>query len=190
MRQIILASASPRRQELLKDIVTDFLVVPSQVKEIVPQGMRAPDIPIHLAQLKARDIAKSHSGDIVIGSDTVVVLQDKVLGKPKDNGDAYNMLKMLSGRRHMVCTGCAIVCDGVERSFCEVTQVEFFYLSDDEIWEYIKTGDCADKAGAYGIQSKGKTLVKGIYGDYYNVVGLPLSRLKRELDTFIDSLNN
>ncbi len=189
MRKIILASASPRRQELLSDIVPDFEIHVSQVDETIPQGMQVTDIPAYLATLKARDVAKSHSSDIVIGSDTIVVCDNEVLGKPKDSADAYRMLKMLSGKRHMVCTGCAIVCGEIEHSFCETTQVEFYELSNDEINEYIATNDCYDKAGAYGVQSKGKTLVKGIYGDYYNVVGLPLGRLKRELSLFIKSLD-
>lgn len=189
MRKIILASASPRRQELLGDIVPDFEIEVSTVDETIPCSIQVSDIPAYLAMLKARDVAKSHFSDIVIGSDTIVVCDDKVLGKPKDSEDAYKMLKMLSGKRHMVCTGCAIICGDKEHSFCEITQVEFYDLSDDEINEYIATNDCYDKAGAYGVQSKGKTLVKAIYGDYYNVVGLPLGRLKRELTTFIDSLD-
>lgn len=185
MRKVILASASPRRQELLKDIVSDFLVEPSGADESVSEDMKATDIVQYLAMLKARDVAKKHPQDIVIGSDTIVVVDDTVLNKPKDEEDAYNMLKLLSGRRHKVMTGCAIVCCEKERSFCVETQVEFFELTDKEIHDYIKTKDPMDKAGAYGIQSKGKTLVKGIYGDYYNVVGLPLGRLKRELDDFL-----
>lgn len=189
MRKVILASASPRRQELLRDIVPDFAVIPSNADESIPGDMATSDIPDYLAMLKARDVARSHISDIVIGSDTIVVCDDKVLGKPKDSDDAYRMLKMLSGKRHIVCTGCALVCGEIEHSFCEVTQVEFYDLTDEEIYEYIATNDCYDKAGAYGVQSKGKTLVKGIYGDYYNVVGLPLARLKRELATFINSLD-
>ena len=137
--------------------------------------------------LKARDIAKRYENDIVIGADTIVVVDDKVLNKPKDAEDARRMLCMLSGRRHKVCTGCAIVCGERELSFFEETEVEFFELSENEIDSYIKTGDCMDKAGAYGIQSQGKTLVKAIFGDYYNVVGLPVGRLKRELESFLDS---
>lgn len=189
MRKIVLASASPRRQELLKEIVADYLVEPSDVEENVPQGISAYDIPQYLSLLKARDVAKTHEDDIVIGSDTIVVVDSKVLNKPKDEQDAYTMLRLLSGRKHEVLTGCAIVCGGKEISFCEKTQVEFFELTDEEIYDYIATKDPLDKAGAYGIQSQGKTLVKGIYGDFYNVVGLPVARLKRELEDFLGGLS-
>lgn len=188
MRKIILASNSPRRQELLKDIVDDFVIEPSFVSEDIDIDVKAVDIPRLLAERKALDIAKRHSDDIVIGSDTVVIVDDKVQGKPTDDNDAYNMLKLLSGREHLVCTGCAIACGDKLRSFSVVTQVEFHNLSDSEIYEYIASKDGVDKAGAYGIQSKGKTLVKGIVGDYFNVVGLPVSKLKRELNLFISML--
>ncbi len=184
MRKIILASQSPRRQELLKDIVSDFEILPSNADETVPDGIKALDVVKYLALLKARDISRTHQEDIVIGSDTVVIVDDTVLNKPKSEEDAYRMLRLLSGRKHIVCTGCALVCGDKELSFSVVTEVEFYDLSDDDIYEYIGTGDCMDKAGAYGIQSQGKTLVKGIYGDFYNVVGLPISRLKREFLTF------
>ena len=188
MRKFILASKSPRRQELLKDILDEFIVEPSFAPEVVPQDTKVEDIPLKLSLLKARDIAKNHKGDIVIGSDTVVVVEKQVLTKPADNYEAFEMLKILSGRKHKVITGCAIVCDDKETSFCVETVVEFYNLSDEEINEYISTGDCLDKAGAYGVQSFGKTLVKGICGDYFNVVGLPVARLKRELDAFVKSL--
>ncbi len=185
MRKIILASQSPRRRELLTDIVSDFEIIPSNADETVPSDIKIKDIPQYLSLLKARDIAKKYENDIVIGADTIVVVDDEVLNKPKNEEDARRMLSLLSNRRHKVCTGCAIVCGEREHSFFEETEVEFFELSQDEIDSYIKTGDCMDKAGAYGIQSQGKTLVKAIFGDYYNVVGLPVGRLKRELEIFI-----
>ncbi len=188
MKKVILASQSPRRQELLKDIVSDFEIKPSNAPEIVPENTPALKVPQFLAELKAKDVSAEYEDDIVIGSDTVVVVDDKVLNKPKDEEDAYQMLKMLSGRRHIVCTGCAIVCGEKTCSFSVETEVEFFDLTDKEIYDYIATKDPMDKAGAYGVQSKGKTLVKGIYGDYYNVVGLPVGVLKRELISFMNSL--
>jgi len=188
MRKIVLASQSPRRRELLKDIVTDFMVIPSDAPEVVEEGVKAENIPEILSLIKAMDIAKKHTDDIVIGADTVVVIDSIVLNKPKDDEDAYMMLKMLSGREHKVITGCAIVCGEKKTSFSVTTKVQFYELSDDEINEYIKTGDCADKAGAYGVQSFGKTLVKGICGDYFNVVGLPVATLKRKLEVFMSSL--
>ena len=187
MRKIILASQSPRRKELLADIVSDFEIIPSNADETVPSLLDIKDIPQYLSLLKAQDIAKRYEDDIVIGADTIVVVDDEVLNKPKDEEDARRMLTKLSGRRHKVCTGCAIVCGKRKLSFFEETEVEFFELSEDEIDSYIKTGDCMDKAGAYGIQSQGKTLVKAIFGDYYNVVGLPVGRLKRELESFLNS---
>ncbi|MBQ2971252.1 MAG: septum formation protein Maf [Ruminococcus sp.] len=186
MRKIILASASPRRQELLKDIVPDFEVVVSKVQEVVPKGVGIYDAPKFLALLKARDVSKAYPDSIVIGSDTVVVVDDKVLNKPKDENDAFEMLRLLSGRKHKVITGCALVCGDKELSFCVSTEVEFYELTDKEILDYIATKDPLDKAGAYGIQSGGKTLVKAIYGDFYNVVGLPVGVLKRELVKFMD----
>ncbi|MBE6824297.1 MAG: septum formation protein Maf [Ruminococcaceae bacterium] len=188
MKKVILASQSPRRQELLKDIVSDFVIEPSNAQEIVPDGTPALKVPQVLAMLKASDVAAHHKEDIVIGSDTVVVVDEMVLNKPKDEKEAYRMLKLLSGRRHIVCTGCAIVCGNKSHSFSVETEVEFFKLTDKEIYDYIATKDPMDKAGAYGVQSKGKTLVKGIYGDYYNVVGLPIGVLKRELCSFMKSL--
>lgn len=182
MKKIILASQSPRRKELLKDIVNEFEIIPSNAEEIVPTGTKHCDVPIYLALLKARDIAKDYKDCVVVGSDTIVLVDDMVLNKPKDKDDAYKMLSLLSGRKHEVITGCAIVCGDVESSFSVTTQVEFFELSDKEIYDYIDTNDPMDKAGAYGIQSQGKTLVKAIYGDYYNVVGLPVGVLKRELE--------
>ncbi len=166
----------------------DFLIDPSLAPEVVPENTKAEDIPVLLSVLKAQDVAQRHQGDIVIGSDTVVVVDSTVLTKPVDDAHAFEMLKMLSGRTHKVVTGCAIVCDDKQISFCVETSVEFYDLRDEEIREYIKTGDCADKAGAYGVQSFGKTLVKGICGDYFNVVGLPVARLKRELDRFLLTL--
>lgn len=188
MRKIILASQSPRRRELLKDIVEDFTVIPSDAPEIVDKDVKAEDIPEILSLRKALDVAENHADDVVIGADTVVVIDSKVLNKPKDDDEAFEMLKMLSDREHKVITGCAIVCGDKKVSFSVTTKVQFFELSDREISEYIKTGDCADKAGAYGVQSFGKTLVKGICGDYFNVVGLPVAVLKRELEAFLASL--
>ena len=188
MKKIILASQSPRRRELLRDITDEFLVVPSSCDETVPKDIKPHDIPQYLAQMKAKDVAKSYSDSIVIGSDTIVIVDDEVLNKPKDEEDARQMLKMLSDRRHSVVTGCALVYGDKCHSFSVETQVEFFKLTDSEIDKYVESGDPMDKAGAYGIQSKGKTLVKGIYGDYFNVVGLPVGRLKRELQSFIEEI--
>ena len=152
---IVLASASPRRKELLSFITTDFKIVPADIDETVENNVPLEKRPEYLAVKKALHISK--------------------------NGYAENMLKLLSGRQHKVITGCCTVKNGVAKSFSNVTLVEFFELSDSEIEEYIATGEPFDKAGAYGIQGKGSLLVKKIDGDYFNVVGLPVSELNRIL---------
>lgn len=179
---IILASASPRRKELLKLIVPEFEIVPADIDETVENNVTLEKRPEYLARKKALHISKNgYQSDVVIGCDTGVFVDGKMLGKPKDREDAENMLRMLSGRQHKVITGCCIAKRGIAKSFSNVTLVEFFELSDLEIEEYIATGEPFDKAGAYGIQGKGSLLVKKIDGDYFNVVGLPVSELNRVL---------
>lgn len=179
---IVLASASPRRKELLSFITTDFKIVPADIDETVENNVPLEKRPEYLAVKKALHISKNgYENDIVIGCDTGVFVDGKMLGKPKNREDAENMLKLLSGRQHKVITGCCTVKNGVAKSFSNVTLVEFFELSDPEIEEYIATGEPFDKAGAYGIQGKGSLLVKKIDGDYFNVVGLPVSELNRIL---------
>ncbi len=183
---IILASASPRRQELLSLICTDFIIEPSDVDETVNSDIELEKIPEHLAFRKAEHIHKNnHYNDTVIGCDTGVFLDGKMLGKPESKEDAFNMLKMLSGKSHKVITGCAIFHEDKVVSFSQTTLVEFLELSDEEILAYIETNEPMDKAGAYGIQGKGSLLVKEIKGDYFNVVGLPVSLLNRKLKAFI-----
>ncbi len=184
---VILASASPRRQELLKLVVKDFSVCPADVDETLPEDIAAENAAEYLAVKKARAIAENpeHMYDPVIGCDTVVVLDGEIMGKPRDINCAREMLTKLSGRVHKVITGVCICSRGKQRSFSEVTEVEFYPLTEKEIEDYIKTGDPMDKAGAYGIQSEGCMLVKGIKGDFFNVVGLPVARLKRELDKMV-----
>lgn len=181
---VILASQSPRRQELIRNITDDYEVIVSPVEEILPDGITPEQAPVYLAALKARAVADEHPDRLVIGADTVVILDGKVLGKPHDTADAARMLRLLSGRVHTVVTGCCLIRDKVERSFSQSTRVEFYPISDREIEEYIATGEPLDKAGAYGIQGKGMIYVKGIEGDYFNVMGLPVAMLKRELDAF------
>ena len=181
MNTVILASASPRRKELLGLITEEFKIIPSGVEEAVPDGIPPEEQPEFLARLKAEDIAKKYPQDIVIGADTSVIIDDCVLGKPGGSKQAKDMLKMLSGRTHKVVTGCAVIKNGECRSFSSVTEVEFYPLTDKEIEDYIATGECFDKAGAYAIQGKGGLLVKAIRGDWYNVVGLPVAQLVRVL---------
>ena len=181
---IVLASASPRRQELLKQITDSFIVKVSSVEEIIPEGMLCDEVPQFLATLKAKDVATDFPNDLVIGADTCVLCDGKILGKPKDEDDAFNMLSDLSGKTHSVITGCALVKAEKSISFSVTTEVEFFDLTEDEINKYIKTNEPFDKAGGYGIQGKGSLFVKRINGDYFNVVGLPIAQLNRVIDSF------
>lgn len=179
---LILASASPRRRELLSLITTEFKVIPAKGEETADKTL-PPDILVQrLASQKAAEVAAAYPHDTVIGADTLVFLGSEIMGKPADTADAKRMLTMLSGKVHTVITAAAIARNGsVTKVFAEETKVEFFLLTADEIAAYIATGEPMDKAGAYGIQDKGALLVKGITGDYYNVMGLPVGRLYREL---------
>ncbi len=181
---IILASASPRRQELLKKITEDFLCVPADIEENYPTDIDILRVPEYLALKKAEHIAKTHTDSIIIGSDTGVFSEGEILGKPENKDDAYKMLKNLSGKTHSVITGCALVKGDKKITFSCETKVTFYELTDSEINNYISTGECDDKAGAYGIQGYGALLIKEIKGDYFNVVGLPVAKLYRELKEF------
>lgn len=180
-----MASASPRRQELLGFITNDFKVVPADIDETVPPQIDPEFSPEFLSVQKARAISLKHSKALVIGSDTGVFLDGAMLGKPKDEKEAAEMLSALSGKTHSVITGCAVFYKGKSISFSEKTLVTFFPLNRAEIAEYITSGSPFDKAGGYGIQDKGCLFVKGIEGDYFNVVGLPVARLKKEIENFL-----
>ena len=183
--KIVLASQSPRRRELLGKMGLTFTTQSPNIDEEAMQGLPAPELVKALSREKALHIAKSQSPDtIVIGSDTVVVLDGAVLGKPASPVQAADMLSALSGRSHEVCTGVTI-CQGDRiLSETEVTQVTFRTLTPEEIHWYVQTGEPMDKAGAYGIQGYGALFVEGIQGDYSNVVGLPVCRLGRMLLSF------
>lgn len=184
--KIILASASPRRKELLEQIGVTFHIVASQVEEnytsIEPEG-----IVQELALLKATAVAQTQTkGTLVIGADTIVVGNGKILGKPQDKEDAIAMLLLLQGTSHMVYTGIALIaCNGVEEleitTHTVGTKVFVAPMTLDEIQEYVATGDPMDKAGAYGIQGRFAAFIEKIEGDYYNVVGLPIAYLYQEL---------
>ncbi len=170
-KQIILASGSPRRKELLSYIISEFAVIPSDLEEVAYGTPR--EQTLKLAYDKAMDIAKSHPGAVVIGADTLVAIGGKVLGKPKDKEDAAAMLRLLSGKTHEVYTAVAIVCGGNVLTECAVTEVTFDVMTDEEIASYIETGEPMDKAGAYGIQGLSGKFIRGISGDYFNVMGFP-----------------
>lgn len=174
----ILASASPRRRQLLKDLVDDFEVIPATGEERVDTTLSPAEQCKALAVQKAREIASKNAGKYVLGADTVVAVEDTVLGKPKDEEDARRMLRLLSGRTHDVFTGvCIVAPDGREFSAVDGTQVRFYPLDEAFIEAYVKGGSPMDKAGAYGIQDGG--LVEGIDGSYTNVVGLPIELCDR-----------
>ena len=183
---IVLASASPRRRELLERIgITDFTVAAPNVDESVEPGLSPADRGEELSLRKARAAAKNFGpDDLIIAADTVVALDAGVLGKPRDGDDAFAMLSALSGRENRVYTGVTVLLGDKAVTQHEETAVTFRELSPDEIWGYIATGEPLDKAGAYGIQGVGALLVSGIRGDYSNVMGLPVFRLGRILSGF------
>ncbi len=185
MEKIILASKSPRRQELIRNITEDFEVIVSETDEVLPEGISPYDAPVYLSGLKARAVAAEHPDRVVIGADTVVILNGEVLGKPHDEADAMRMLRLLSGNTHSVVTGCTLIQGEREHRFSSRTEVTFYELSEGEIAAYIATGEPSDKAGAYGIQGKGMLFVEKIEGCYFNVMGLPVGQLNRELDRFL-----
>jgi septum formation protein len=184
--KIILASASPRRAELLYQIGVKFELVPSQIEERPHPDEAPPDYITRIARAKVIAVARQHDSGLIIGADTVVVLDGRLLGKPVDNHEAKSMLKQLSGRWHAVMTGVALydVESRHEVADYEKTLVKFAQLTDREIDWYVHTGEPKDKAGAYGIQGLGGLFVDEIAGNYYNVVGLPIPlvyRLARRL---------
>ena len=183
--KIVLASQSPRRKELLGRMGLEFVTQASKIDESAFDGLEARELVATLSREKAQWIARQLDGEtLVIGADTVVVRDGAALGKPKDAEDAVAMLLSLSGRDHQVCTG-VTVCRG-DRVLTQVeeTQVTFRDLTEAEVRQYVSTGEPMDKAGAYGIQGLGGLLVEGIWGDYSNVVGLPVCRLGQMLKDF------
>lgn len=181
METLILASSSPRRKELLENLQLSFEVHSSDVDETYNPTLSPPEIVMELAMRKSENVAMKHPKSFVIGCDTIVVQDGQVLGKPKDKTEATVMLKKLSGRTHLVYTGVSIFSPKTHVEFYEKTEVVFWELTDDEIYSYVNSGEPLDKAGAYGIQGFGSVLVKKINGDYFSVVGLPVSRTIREL---------
>lgn len=183
--KIVLASQSPRRRELLGKMGLEFTARSPEIDEEAITGLPAEELVKALSREKALHIARDEAPDaIVIGSDTVVVLDGEILGKPDSEEQAVAMLTALSGRSHEVCTGIT-VCQGDRvDSQAEVTKVTFRSLTQEEIRQYVATGEPMDKAGSYGIQGYGALLVEGIQGDYSSVVGLPVCRLGRMLLNF------
>ncbi len=188
---LILASASPRRRHLLSAMGFGFEIMPADIEEIPRPGEEPRVFAERLAGEKATQIAKRNSEALVLGSDTIVVLDEQVLGKPADEAEAVQMLRMLSGRSHQVITGIALIHMSSGRSVInsETTTVFFDQLTDAQINDYVATGSPLDKAGAYGIQDdQGAFLIHRIEGDHYTVVGLPLFRFAKELRTSFQDL--
>ena len=186
--KLILASASPRRKELLAKTGLSFDIIPAKGEETITKIIPA-EVVMELSLQKAKEIADLQTEDcIVIGADTIVAKGDTIMGKPKDEADAFRMLDMISDDCHQVYTGVTIIRTG-ERAeiitFAEKTDVYLYPISEKDIRAYIESGDPMDKAGAYGIQGDFAVHVKGIQGDYYNVVGLPIGRVYQELQRMI-----
>ena len=178
--RFVLASQSPRRQQLLQLLRVSFVVRPADIDEAMDPNLPPQQEVARVSKLKA-EATPRESGDVVIAADTIVVLQDKVLGKPADKADAIATLRALSGRDHQVMTGITVLRDGKAVTHTEITDVQFRPLTEDEILRYVETGEPMDKAGSYGIQGYAAPFVEGIRGDYYNVMGLPVCRLQQML---------
>lgn len=182
---LILASASPRRQELLRLITDDFIVCPAAVDEILPPALSVRASAQYLAQIKAEAVATQYPDAVIIGSDTTVLFEHQILGKPNTPERATEMLHLLSGKTHEVITGVALAKGAKISTFQTETKVTFYPLTDAQIEAYVKTGEPLDKAGAYGIQGYGALFVQQIVGDYYGVVGLPVAPLAKALSQFM-----
>ena len=182
--KIILASASPRRRELMALITTEFEIITADVDETIEDGMSPSDAVMSLSFKKAKAVSDLYKGRTVIGADTVVVCDDKILGKPQDRQNAKEMLRMLSSRSHQVLTGVAITDGEKTDTFFVSSDVTFFSLTDEEINAYAESGEPDDKAGSYAIQGKGSLFVEKINGDYFNIVGFPVSEVNRHLKKF------
>ncbi len=182
--KIILASASPRRRELMAIITEDFEVKTADVDETIEEGTSPENAVMQLSLKKASAVSENSKGRLVIGADTVVVCDGKILGKPENRNHAKEMLLMLSGRTHCVLTGVTITDGEKADTFFVKSDVTFFPLSEDEISRYAESGEPDDKAGAYAIQGKASLFVEKINGDYFNIVGFPVSEVNRHLKNF------
>ncbi len=183
-RKIILASGSPRRRELLTGLGLEFELYKPEVDESKLPDEKPEDLCRRLSRLKAHSGSQKFHDAVIIAADTIVVIDGKILGKPSDRQDAFNMLKTLQGREHEVLTGLTVCCNEKIVSHVESTRVKFRALSDEQIRNYAASGECDDKAGAYAVQGKGSLLVERLDGDYFNVVGLPVCALGKILGEF------
>jgi septum formation protein len=184
MKRLILASSSPRRYELLSLTLLPFETYPSTLEEKMDINLTPSQLVESLAEQKASDVFANNPDDVILGADTIVVFGNERLGKPKNEQEAAKMLRMLSGQTHDVYTGVCIMDQEKKRLFSVRTSVTFYSLDEKTISWYISTGEPFDKAGSYGIQGSGSLLVEKIHGDYFSVVGLPVSRVARALNDF------
>ncbi|MBT3216092.1 MAG: septum formation protein Maf [Candidatus Marinimicrobia bacterium] len=189
---IILASESPRRKQLLDQIDIKCTVIPSEIEEEKPKRENPMDYAVRLASAKASAIAKTHPDGLVIGADTIVVLNDEILGKPADRNDAIRILSKLSGKTHTVITGVSIqsINHKVASDFYEETTVSFKNINDSDIYKYIDTYKPFDKAGSYGIQDPFTVWIRSINGCFFNVMGFPLSSFFERFRTIISQIDN
>jgi septum formation protein len=186
MKTIILASASPRRKEILEKTGLKFRVDESDYEEKIVPGLKPHELAVLFSCKKARAVARRYRDALIIAADTIVVLKGKLFGKPRDAEDASKMLKALSGKSHYVITGFTIIDTGIKKELSRSIETKVFFkrLSAVEIEAYIRSGEPLDKAGAYGIQGLGAVIVKKIEGDFFNVVGLPLNAVVGSLKKF------
>lgn len=186
-QRLILASASPRRRQLMEQIGLEAEVIPSRAEETV-EGCDPAQVVENLSRKKAEEVHGRFPDAVVIGADTVVAAEGRILGKPAGPGEAEEILGLLQGKVHQVYTGVTIICGRTPektRTFSEKTDVEVYPMSPQEIRRYVASGDPMDKAGAYGIQGPFAAFIRGIAGDYNNVVGLPVGRLYQELKALV-----
>ena len=188
MKRIVLASGSPRRREILEKFNIDLIIEKANVDERINEGERPEQIAMSLSLIKALDVGKKFPKDIIIAADTIVVLDGIILGKPKDKEDAFYMLDMLSDRVHEVITGIALIKEDENLKIIdyEKTKVKFRKLTDNLINRYINTDEPFDKAGTYAIQGIGQILVENIEGCYFNVVGLPLTKIDKLMNKYFN----
>lgn len=186
MAKLVLASSSPRRQELLKMLGLNFTVIPSSIEEEHFAALPPEEMVKELSKAKAEEVGVQVENALVIGSDTIVTLEGKILGKPANPGEAMRMLKNLRNKEHTVITGLAIYDTNSGRTLVDFDQTQVFMgsISDSDIENYVKTGEPLDKAGAYGIQGIGGAFIESIRGSYYTVVGLPIHKLRNMLKEF------
>lgn len=187
MNSLVLASQSPRRKELMALLPWEFVIQTKETEEVISEALSPEENVMSLALQKAQAVAEECRDQIVIGADTIVCLEGKIMGKPKDEEDAFKMLQSLSGKAHQVFTGVALVNKeaGIAESFYVETSVKMQELAQDEIAAYLLTKEPFDKAGAYGIQGYGARYIESIVGDYYNVMGLPVHTLYTKLKSIL-----